>query len=803
MRLAVLVHAASSPTASVDASLLGSRLSAQDAAFSVISVAAHDDVALGLPRALEGTRSGGTILVYVGAAVTKGPTGAVEIVSGSRSVRFEEVRSAMAATSPAEALLIADVVHEGGHDDPVAVIDLASAIARAVAPDQSGVGLLLAVRRSMPDAEASPFLQLLWEKADEIGRGGKLSMEDLYAALREEPRVHEVTQALTFRGKSFNLLRGRPSSGFFAAAPDAADASLGEASRLFSEGKLDEALDAAKRVLLLAGSDAQKRAEVFFRIALIKQRQDRAAEALANAEKALAADPAHRGALELTFRSLFEAARWKDAEATGEKLLDVLLDEDDLHQVLSELATVWETKNEDLAADLLERARKLRPHDETVLERLVYLHDRARRLDALSDVLAEYADATTNPYEQATRLAAAGKVAAALSDRGRAISLYDRALSLRRDDPSLYVALAELLEEDKNDELALRARQRAVVYAGSHFDSYRAILRLARRLGREDLAFCSATVLEDAGEADIDEQLLADQHRPEGGVRPTRPLEPAWIDSLVAPATSPHVAAVLLAIADSAAEIQRDRLREAGRLASLDASLKQDPATSTVSAIRAYAFAGRLLGVELPDLYVVPEVAGGIAAAVGETVLCVVGRSILSGRTLPELSFLMARHLAYHRAGARVALFYPTPQEVMSLFVAAVQVARPEFAPSVPSAHLVAELREELDDRLSEEENDALERAVSAFETSGGRPDVMGWLRSLELTATRTGLLACGDVTVAAKLLRDDPAPPGDLPVPVKVEDLYAYAVSDAHGALRERLGVSVAAARPSQLPRM
>lgn len=803
MRLALLVHAASSATAPLDARTLEARLGDPDAGFLVVSMPAHDDIGLGIPRALSGTRAGAALLVHVGAEIARGPTGAVELVGAAQSVRFDELRAAMVSVAPSEALLVVDGVHRGcgSEEDPFESLEIAAAVARAMAPATSGIATLVVLRR--PHAE--PFAPLWLEAMAAAAQAseGTATLSATYEALREDERVHQRVTALAFTEGARDLVLLRPAPpprAAFASMPDA-DETFAEANRLLEEGKLDAALDAQKRVLLLVGDDAGRRAEVFVRVAAIKQRQGKAREAIFNLEKSLSIDPGHRTALEGLVLVAVEEKRFDDVAALGDRLIEALTDADARFLALVDLARIAEDAAGDVdrAAMLLERARALRPFDPDVLERLVALHDKARRAEALCDVLEAYAAATEAPYERAARLVAAAKIAGkALSDPARAIRLYEAAEALRDDDPLIAAALSALLESQGRVHDALEAARRAAALDPRRSDTLRALVRLAGRGAREEVAFQAAAALELLGEADLDEQLLADQHRPEGLLRPQRALDPrAWETSL-APAAGRALMAVFEVIDRAAVAARVDELSRTGKLPVIDPETRQDPATSTLSAVRAFGFAARLLGVEAPDLVLLPEVPGGIAAVPAARATTAVGKQILGGRSLGELSFAMARHLAYHRPGARVALYYPTPGELGALLVASVMLVRPEVAPSSRDGVTIGRMHVLLDQGLSADERERLAEAVLALEKARVRVDATPWLRRLELTATRAGLLASGDLAVAVRMVENDPAPVGDLSADTKVEDLLAFAVSAEHEALRRALGVAVSLRRPA-----
>jgi hypothetical protein len=67
-----------------------------------------------------------------------------------------------------------------------------------------------------------------------------------------------------------------------------------------------------------------------------------------------------------------------------------------------------------------------------------------------------------------------------------------------------------------------------------------------------------------------------------------------------------------------------------------------------------------------------------------------------------------------------------------------------------------------------------------------------------DLTAIRAGLLMCGDLPVAAKVVRQEPTIAGMLSARDKLTDLVRFAVSDAHAHLRKALGIAVRSRSPA-----
>jgi hypothetical protein len=179
-----------------------------------------------------------------------------------------------------------------------------------------------------------------------------------------------------------------------------------------------------------------------------------------------------------------------------------------------------------------------------------------------------------------------------------------------------------------------------------------------------------------------------------------------------------------------------------------------------------------------------------LAAIMADHPAVIAGGGALRGRSMPELSFLVGSHLAYHAGPHRLLLYYPSIDEVAACFLAAVSLVRPTL-PIPPALEGAArDLAPELDARLYGGARDQLFAAVEGFEEAGARADLTHWAGAVERCAARAGYLLCGDLAVASRLTRDESS--GLLAPEEKIGDLYGFTVSDAFNELRRELGVAV-----------
>jgi tetratricopeptide (TPR) repeat protein len=382
-----------------------------------------------------------------------------------------------------------------------------------------------------------------------------------------------------------------------------------------------------------------------------------------------------------------------------------------------------------------------------------------------------------------------------LDDRRGAIKALDRLVLLRPDDVEALTHLARLLEDNREDALAVRCLEAAARHAPSRVETFRALTRICTRTGDVDRAYAACSVLVHHGEADLDEQLMYHQFAPEVAVRPAQPLDDAVWRTLFPPDLDAVASGLLAAIAPAAIAARVDYLRGRKALPRLDPAEKQDVERTTVSAVRTAGWVSKLLGVPAPEVYLRPhDVPGGVAfMPVAEPALAL-GPSILTGRSVTELAFLFARELALFRIAGRLLVFFPELADLRALVTAAVHVVVGQTGPLPPD---VEQARRELAKRLDPRQRGALASAVRAVTDRGGQLDLLEWLRAAERAACRAGLVACGDLTIAARVLSVDGRVVGGLSAADRLRDLVPFCVSPAYAEVRRSLGIAV---RPSQV---
>jgi tetratricopeptide (TPR) repeat protein len=380
-----------------------------------------------------------------------------------------------------------------------------------------------------------------------------------------------------------------------------------------------------------------------------------------------------------------------------------------------------------------------------------------------------------------------------LDDVAGAISALDRLCTLAPDDVEARAHLAELLDRVGETALAVRCLEVAAERGPSRVETFRSLRELFIRRSEVDRAFAATAVLVHLGEADPDEQAAYQAFAPTSTLSPSRPIAAdEW--TAVLPPGDVDVARLVSLVAGPARAARLEALRVAGRLPVLDPKDRQDPDKTTVTAVRTVAWAARLLGLPIPEIHARSHDPGGLAMAASATPVLVLGRGILHGHGVPELAFAFARELAFHQATSYLGPLFPSTAELKTLVMAAMGVAMPELS----TAGEVSVLRNSLAARLGDDERRELSAVVRTIAARGGALDLSRWLRGAESLACRAGLLACGDLTAAARMLAIDGRVIGGMTGAERVRSLVPFSIGADYAALRAAIGVSAASARRS-----
>jgi hypothetical protein len=319
--------------------------------------------------------------------------------------------------------------------------------------------------------------------------------------------------------------------------------------------------------------------------------------------------------------------------------------------------------------------------------------------------------------------------------------------------------------------------------------SLRALFRHYGQTGNLDRQWCTAAVLVDVNVANAEEKALFAQHRQTGLIQPRAGLvRESWPRLLFHPEQEVLVGEIFAVVAPAVLIGRISALRRDKALPQLDPTKKQDPATSTIQAVRCFAWGAAILGMNAPHLYVDPSYAGTVEMVPAVPPATRIGAQGLSGRSAGELAFLAGRHLAYFRAESFIRLLVPQLRDFEEIFLAALSVGNPGLPLRAEVKDLVVPIAKAIEPILEPVAIDHLRGYFLRFVEEGGRANLQRWVTAVDRTAARAGLLLANDLSAARAVLtleKDDA-------IDEKMDDLRVFVLSDRFANLRKQIGTAL-----------
>jgi hypothetical protein len=339
------------------------------------------------------------------------------------------------------------------------------------------------------------------------------------------------------------------------------------------------------------------------------------------------------------------------------------------------------------------------------------------------------------------------------------------------------------LYEDDDDEPTMQRKKGAFHREPELHQRYED----ARRSGSRDEQLRVSAVLVQRGAATDEQRSFFERHRSKAPIKPVRALTQAAWTQLLAHPEEDRLAGEIFGMIASAALVGRvSAMRRDGTLPRLDPARLHDPASTTVSAVRALAWASATLGMRAPPIYVAPELDTGLDVITAVPPSSRIGARALSGLSAQHLAFTCGRHMSWYREDHFVCTLVPSVSYLEDIFFAALLLGDPRIPLADASRAKATVIAEAMEPCLEPPQRQRLSRLVAAFMGRGGVTSLKRWARAAEWTSLRAGLLLCGDLEVATHAVRDEPRGAD------RVKHLEEFWISGAAGELRRALGVSL-----------
>lgn len=380
-----------------------------------------------------------------------------------------------------------------------------------------------------------------------------------------------------------------------------------------------------------------------------------------------------------------------------------------------------------------------------------------------------------------------------LKDTASAIEAFKMATRFKPDEAVERQILAELYEVTDQVESAIGEHALVLQKDPLRVDPYRSLYKLYLRMHEYDRAWCMCAALAFLRKTEEEEQRFFEDYRPRGMIQPKSRLDnEAWVRNLFHKDENLYIGKIFEMLTPAAIIAKTNQLKAQRQLPVLDRRFRQDPATSTITFAKTFGWAAQVLGVAMPELYVRNDVEGALIAVPATPPASVAGRTVLTGFTPQELTFIVGKHLSSYRGEHYIRNLFPTLNELKVILFAGVKIVIPDFAIPGEMAQAVNATASELVRHMQPVQRESLRVVVQKWMEDGAKADLKRWVQAIEITACRAGLLLCADLEIGKKIIAAEPQLPGDLPPPEKMKELLIFSVSEQYFNLRKTLGIAV-----------
>ncbi len=388
-----------------------------------------------------------------------------------------------------------------------------------------------------------------------------------------------------------------------------------------------------------------------------------------------------------------------------------------------------------------------------------------------------------------------------------ATASFQQAISLRPEELNLYRILADLLvRQNRLDEaiktyhtmihlpLDAAGQSQAASNRGGevavlqlrNVEFYHALFNLYMNTRQLDQAWCISNLLTHLRAADTTEAEFHNRYFG-AGLPSTQGRFTNEIWSLVShPSENMRIGNIMAVISGHCRELfsydiqDQYNMRKKNKLA----------LNSNLLFCKIYQYMAGMIGViPAPELYLNAEQPLGMVNGNVNPPAFIIGADMTQGRGQRELAFIIARQLALAAPQHYMGALGLQTEILKTYMMAAIHVCSQNPGKVTdPTFNEIAKQLVKMPTPVKMELNKMMRPIIE------GQVEVSmsSWLRAIDFTANRIGLLLCGDLATSIQAVRNDNRPISKLSSSEKEKDLLAFAISAEYFDLRQRLGLSV-----------
>ncbi|MFO0652556.1 MAG: hypothetical protein U0326_40445 [Polyangiales bacterium] len=194
--------------------------------------------------------------------------------------------------------------------------------------------------------------------------------------------------------------------------------------------------------------DAEARADLYFRLGVVKREQNDRRRAANFLEKALEEMPGYRPAIEAMISTYQGANEWDQVIAYKGMLLEQEFDDEKRFPMIVEIAELWQDKarNPQKAIQSYAAALEIKPKDRPLLNKLLGLYQETGQWSKLVEIIGTISDLETRPeIKSKFAYTIASIYNDRLKDSDQALTFYNQALDLNPSELKPFTKINEIL----------------------------------------------------------------------------------------------------------------------------------------------------------------------------------------------------------------------------------------------------------------------------------------------------------------------------------------------------------------------
>lgn len=372
-----------------------------------------------------------------------------------------------------------------------------------------------------------------------------------------------------------------------------------------------------------------------------------------------------------------------------------------------------------------------------------------------------------------------------LDDDVKALQAFNAAAGIDPSDQALLEKIAALYQAsgERGSEVIAQHRKLLAI-SPLRTESHRVLFESYLEEQNYDSAWCMAAALKVLGDANGEENTFYSQQLNKVSSQPNSTLTKRDWKLLYHPSLDQEMSRIFGVIATNVKPFASD-IRDYNLHKRKD---KLNPKEQT-PALRALSRAINFEGLPEPLLYSKRDYTG-FRNANTDPVAILVGGDMMQARPDRELNFEAAKTIALMRPEFYCASALRSSDHLKTVFAAALAVHTGQIVgtQNVDEAQAIA--GEIL--RLPEPVQVQLREAVKDLIEKGQNPNVSRWLRAVDHTASRVGMLMSGDPVTAVRMIDDETNTIGKADATEKKQELVKFAISEEYFELRQRLGLGL-----------